>query len=370
MSTVKTHRFVFVGDVVCHSRPNPGLGLRTVMERAHIACCNFEAPIKGVGAPIVKTGPLIQQESAAPSWLGEMGFNCFCLANNHINDFGPQALKQTMRSLTGHTLLGAGQTAQAYQLQQIQIDGVRYGLLAYGENGYGALNGDRDVGHAWINHPRVNQDIKRYRELVDYLIIQVHAGVELWDIPIPEWRNRYRELIDLGADIVIGHHPHQVHGIEEHRGKPIYYSLGNFYFDAPNSPTGWNLGGVLELELQEGVLKTHRLHMATKDGTRIELLDGTKSSNHLTRLNRQLHHPDYLAHVEQKALLEWEKHHAAYYAGPFNGMSGYSLTKIAKHLKRLLFNPRVNYNMLWHNLFIESNKWLVERVIRKKTGLK
>src|SRR5690606_29797973 len=138
--TVKTHRLVFAGDVVCHSQPRPGLGLRAVMDRAHIACCNFEAPIKGTGTPIAKTGPLLQQKSAAPNWLVEMGFNCFCLANNHINDFGPEATKGTIQSLSDHTQLGDGQADQAYQLEQVQHDGFRYGLLAYGENGYGAQN--------------------------------------------------------------------------------------------------------------------------------------------------------------------------------------------------------------------------------------
>lgn len=370
MPTANTHRLVFVGDVVCHNRPNPSSALREILQRADIACCNLEAPLEGFGAPIAKTGPLIQQSPDAPNWLTEMGFNCFCLANNHINDFGPQALHQTMQSLKGNTILGAGSIKQAYQLEQISLDGVRYGLLAYGENGYGALNGDRETGHAWVNHHRVNQDIRQYRSAVDYLVIQVHAGVELWDIPIPEWRDRYRELIDLGADIVIGHHPHCIQGVEEYRGKPIYYSLGNFYFDAPSTPTGWNQGGVLELEFGEGKLKNHHLHMVTKNDDHLSLLDETTNRAHLMQLNQALHHPDYELHIEKKALHEWEAHHSAYYAGPFNGLSNYRIRNIAKHFKRLLFNRKTNYSMLWHNLFIESNRWLVERVIRSKTRFK
>lgn len=370
MPTVKTHKFIFAGDVVCESRPEPDPTLLRLLERADMACCNVEAPLQGVGSPIAKTGPLVQQHHETPGWLTGMGFNCFSLANNHINDFGPEALNHTRRAFSKQIVLGVGSAEEAYQLRQVELGGVRYGLLAYGENGYGALNGDRQCGHAWVNHPRVDQDIPTYRKMVDCLIIQVHAGVELWDIPIPEWRDRYRELIDLGADIIIGHHPHRIQGVEEYRGKPIFYSLGNFYFDASNQPDGWNQGGLLELEFQEGKLVSQQLHLVEKHDTRLSLIDATESGEQLSQLNQKLIDPNFLARINKKALLEWEKHHATYYASPFNGMSRYSLLGIAKHVKRMLFNRQTNYNMIWHNLFIESNRWLVERAIRSKAKLK
>ena len=82
------------------------------------------------------------------------------------------------------------------------------------------------------------------------LIVQVHAGVELLDVPIPEWRAKYRQLIDLGADVVIAHHPHVMQGIEEYKGKLICYSLGNFYFDYPSNHPQWNTGAMLTLDFQ------------------------------------------------------------------------------------------------------------------------
>lgn len=58
-----------------------------------------------------------------------------------------------------------------------------------------------------------------------------HAGLEDEDIPLPEWRERYRELIDVGCDVIIGGHTHMVQGCEIFKEKLICYSLGNFVFE-------------------------------------------------------------------------------------------------------------------------------------------
>ena len=77
---------------------------------------------------------------------------------------------------------------------------------------------------------------KTKKEL-DYLFILPHDGIEYIDIPMPETIARYRDFIDYGADGVIGAHPHCPQGWEEYKGKPIFYSLGNFLF---NSKEGYD----------------------------------------------------------------------------------------------------------------------------------
>lgn len=364
------HRLQFVGDVVCLNQPKIDSALQALFSRSDLLCCNFEAPLEGSGTAILKTGPLVQQHRSAPVWLKDIGFNCFSLANNHIGDFGPEALNQTVSALEEQLVLGVGTVDEAYGLQTTELGGVRYGLLAYGENGYSALNGERETGHAWINHPRVNKDIENYAEKVDYLIIQVHAGVELWNIPLPEWRDRYRKLIDAGADIVIGHHPHCLQGVEIYQGKPIYYSLGNFYFDAKSQPKGWNCGGILELVLEEGMLTDHQLYVVDKNASTLALWDEQRSRNYLQDLNAQINDTNYLRRINEMAVIEWEKHHSSYYAAPFNGIPRYTLKRLVKHLKRLAFNRAIDYSMLWHNLFIESNRWVVERAIQQQMKIK
>src|SRR5690606_26878809 len=83
--------------------------------------------------------------------LQTLGFNLFAMANNHIFDYGEEGLDHTLAALAKDSTIGAGNPAQAYGLVVKTIDGVRYGFVAYGENGYGALEGEKEMGYAWIN---------------------------------------------------------------------------------------------------------------------------------------------------------------------------------------------------------------------------
>jgi len=100
------------------------------------------------------------------------------------------------------------------------------------QNGFGVINPENEnsSGFAWINHPKSNKIVGESKKKVDFLIIQIHAGEEDLHLPQPEWRKRYKEIINLGADLIIGHHPHIPQPVEFYKGKMIVYSLGNFYF--------------------------------------------------------------------------------------------------------------------------------------------
>lgn len=348
------------------SEPVMSEELGALFADAAIRCCNVEAPLSGVGKPIEKTGPLLNQRSDAASLLRKMGFNLFTMANNHIYDYGEEAMLYTISSFAEADTIGAGDEEQAYGLKVRVMDGVRYGFLAYGENGYGALNGERLSGYAWVNHSQVNTDIEKYRKEVDMLIVQVHAGVEMVDVPIPEWRERYRVLIDCGADIIIGHHPHIVQGMEYHRGKPIFYSLGNFYFDGIANTATWNTGAILQLEVEDGQLSRFDFHLIEKNGHALALKSHVESEQVLEKRSELLRNEAmYLVYINEIAVEEWQKYHVNYYAKAFNGLSRYTLRSLLKHVKRLVFNRKVNYNMLWHNMAIESNRWIVQRAIQR-----
>ncbi|GHE46485.1 CapA family protein [Sphingobacterium griseoflavum] len=359
------HKLLFVGDVVLQSSPVLSQDLQALIREQDICCCNVEAPLSGFGAAVKKTGPLINQLAQSAEWLQDFGFNMFAMANNHILDYGAEGLAHT-RQAFGANVIGAGSEEEAYALLVKEVEGVRYGFVAYGENGFGALNGDRDYGHAWVNSTRVDEDLIAYKDQVDILIVQVHAGVEMVDVPIPEWRQRYRELIDRGADMVIAHHPHVVQGHETYRGKRIFYSLGNFYFDGISKTTAWNTGGALQLVVDRKQIVQADLFLVSKQGNRLSLMPRMETEQQLARLNEKLQHTAaYENYVDQIAVEQWLQHHRNYYAKPFNGLVQYSLKALAKHIKRLLFHRNIDYDLLWHNMEIESNFWIVRRAIQK-----
>lgn len=360
----RTHKLLFVGDVVLNAKPRFSVELERIVNDSEIRCCNVEAPLRGSGASVRKTGPLVDQDPKSADWLHALGFNLFSLANNHIHDFGDNGLRATQQAFGLENVIGVGTEEEAYALHIKNIDGIRYGFLSYGENGYGALNGDRTIGYAWVNHTRVNRDIATSKAQVDFLIVQVHGGVELLDVPIPEWKQRYYEIIDRGADIVIGHHPHVIQGIETYKNKPICYSLGNFCFDYPSNHPQWNIGGLLQIEVQDGKMLTCKLHVLEKNGENVHLWNSDLSEKKISELNDKLAGDSYEEYVNQEALTLWNKHHVKYYAKAVNGLVDYSVIGILKHLKRIVFHRKTDRSMMWHNLFIESNLWLVQRAIK------
>ena len=89
-------------------------------------------------------------------------------------------------------------------------------------------------GYAWLNHHLLDDAVVELSRQVDIVILVARSGVEHVDIPLPEWRSRYKRLCDLGVDVVFGHHPHVPQGYEAYNQSLIFYSLGNFYFDTPS----------------------------------------------------------------------------------------------------------------------------------------
>lgn len=359
------HKLLFVGDVVLNSQPRISAEIEHIFNEAVIRCCNVEAPLRGFGQTAHKTGPLVDQAPKSAEWLRAMGFNLFAMANNHIHDYGDDGLLATREAFGADNTIGIGTEEQAYAIHTQVIDGLRYGFLAYGENGFGALNGDRETGYAWINHPKVNDDIRTYKAQTDILIIQVHCGVEMLDVPIPEWRQRYRELIDLGADMIIGHHPHIVQGIETYKDRYICYSLGNFSFDYPSRHPEWNIGSLLQIEVRDGKIQKCELRISEKKGKQVELWDYERSARKVKELTAKLESEAYLTYIDKEALLLWNQHHRRYYAKAVNGLVDYSIIGVLKHFKRILLHRKIDHSMLWHNLFIESNLWLVQRAVNQ-----
>lgn len=218
--------------------------LMYLLNTGDINMVNFEAPICSIGKPIKKSGPNISQNVESPSWLEQRGFNAISLANNHTMDFGHVGLQATRDSFKKATLMGAGTWNEAYKIHQyISQDGFKIGILCCTHCEFGTLTEDCGVGCAWAMSPEIIRLIKKGHDEVDFLIVMPHGGIEYMDQPLPEWREMYKLWIDLGADAVVGSHPHVPQGWEIYKGKPICYSLGNFCFNSLNkkkrTPAHW-----------------------------------------------------------------------------------------------------------------------------------
>ena len=364
---------LFTGDVVCRqSPPDNWLSPEFVqfMQLHAVRSCNFEAPVQGKGMPIRKAGPHLSQHPGTPAILESAGFNIINLANNHIYDYGPQALSATIAAFANATCVGAGKNfEEAYALQTISVQGIQVGLLSFCEAEFGALTISRrnDAGYAWINHPVVSGLVMDARKKTDVLLIQVHAGVEQTDVPLPEWRARYRELIELGADAVIGSHPHVPQGWEIYKGRPIFYSLGNFWFDSDSNHALWNTGIVISLSFNDAAYTGFEVMGIKKEGLQIVPCREEWFSTHLATINNLLEEPLYTDTINKLAQTLWQQYYRSYYDYALKGIhTKVSFGQVLKtFIKRLFLKKHAELDsaLLLHNIRIESHRWIVERVL-------
>lgn len=235
---MKSIKLFFAGDFC--SKPSTSLitvsdDLRRLVQSCDLKVVNFEVPLKpDVSLPSQQYERFWQNDDV-PDFLRSLGFNLFSIANNHAFDWGEDGFKRTKTAL-GEDAFGAGTYNEAYKVKMVEIEGLKIGFMALSYAAYTGVFDDvlnhHKLGCAYINDLRVNHDIIEAKKYVDYLFILPHDGIEYIDIPMPETIARYRDFIDFGADGVIGTHPHCPQGWEEYKGKLIFYSLGNFFFNS------------------------------------------------------------------------------------------------------------------------------------------
>lgn len=225
-----------------------------IIERADFTLFNLEVPLCRDGNRIQKAGPAI---CAAPETLRALtvnGVDAVCLANNHIFDYGHEGLSQTLNALKDcrirHVGAGLNRTAAETPLRVV-LQGRRISIFSFAEREFN-LSSDDEAGAALLDPLRMAPLLLAERSHADAMIVCVHGGNEYLQWPRPGLRRICRFLIEIGADAVIGHHPHVPGTYEILHGKPIFYSLGNLIFDTARPPLEWDQGYLVSLKLTFG----------------------------------------------------------------------------------------------------------------------
>ena len=144
-------------------------------------------------------------------------------ANNHSHDYGEQSFQDTMDALDAEGLVHFGYDETAV----MDVKGVKVGLIGIYE-----LNDHLE------RKQQLEDNINKVKdEGAELVIVIFHWGNEKETVPDSNQTTLGRLAIDLGADLVCGHHPHVLQGVEEYKGKNIVYSLGNFCFGGNSSPS-------------------------------------------------------------------------------------------------------------------------------------
>jgi poly-gamma-glutamate capsule biosynthesis protein CapA/YwtB (metallophosphatase superfamily) len=268
-----------LGDVMIET---PGLarsaddaGLRAVvadLERSSLVIGNLEMPLSRRGYRVPKHSNL-RSDPAVIEDIRALRIAGVSLANNHMMDYGPEALRDTIETCEGAGIAhcGAGADLEAsLKPAWFELDGKRIGLLSIsctlpvesdagpGKPGIAPVRvgfsleidpnllveqpGTMPVVRSWTREEDVQEVCRRVREMksqADLVIVAVHWGVpSYWLSPYQGLLTEYQQplahaLVEAGAGVIVGHHSHELHPIEVYKGAPILYSLGNFLFEGP-----------------------------------------------------------------------------------------------------------------------------------------
>lgn len=210
----------------------------------------------------------------------EIGIDGVTLANNHALDFGTDALLDSCNLLdqAGIFHTGAGADLESAR-QPITIQGTEEKIAVIGATRVIPVSswaaGKQHPGMlAAYDMTVLLEEIQARKQDHDFVIVYIHWGIERDESPQEYQRTMARQMIDAGADLIVGSHPHVLQGIEYYKGKGIVYSLGNFIFGSSIPRTTllevtWNLSG------EEDSLPTLRLIPGTSSAGYTRMLTDT-----------------------------------------------------------------------------------------------
>jgi len=235
------------GDILIAEGPEAVLSGWAALRRRDgidLGIANLECPLTDRGAPLPgkKYTFVADHPEDTAAALRDLGFDVVSLANNHILDYGQVGLADTTAALlrAGVGWAGAGvDRMAAYAPAVVERNGLRIAILAFGGTEYmpaqyqawWAAGEDRPGIAPLLPQADLLAAVTRARADADLLIVSLHWGIEYAEVTAAQ-RELGRAVIEAGADVVFGHHPHVVQPVEFWQGRPILYSLGNLAFHA------------------------------------------------------------------------------------------------------------------------------------------
>ncbi len=235
------------------------------LSEADLTFANLESPTSFLGKPY-RGKPKIVTFRAEPSMLFGIkysGIDIVSLANNHISDYGSKSLSETidLLNLLDIKFIGAGKNIEEARTPLIiNKKGYKLAFLGYAEAIWSTDEAtEKKGGSVHFELDTVLEDIRNTKaeHNPDFIFISIHWGIEHKNKPRDSDRDKAHSIIDAGADVILGHHPHVLQSIETYNEGIIFYSLGNFIFDMKSKKTYKSI--IAELTLRDRYIDKVRL---------------------------------------------------------------------------------------------------------------
>lgn len=207
-----------------------------------IAFLNLETSVSRRGRPVRGKEFVFRSPPDCLEAIKKAGFDVVSVANNHALDYGDVAFLDTLKHLKASGLLHVGggeKSLHAYSPSLLNVKGIKVAFFAFSDvvpPGFAAT--EKKPGIASLkNEKTAIKTVFKWSKVSDVTIVSVHWGKELGYLPSERQIRIAHRLIEAGADLILGHHPHVVQPVEVYRNRAIAYSLGNFIF-SPGGDAG------------------------------------------------------------------------------------------------------------------------------------
>lgn len=266
-SLLNNNNFSFFDSIITHTK------------NCDYSIINLEAPIADskVDKPIAKCGPHLFTSPNVMDSILYAGFNCVTLANNHFRDYGDSGVNKTIdaaRQNNIDTVGGGKNLSEATQVLYKQICSRNLAIINVCEHEFSIANINHG-GSAPLDVIDVCNRIKEAKAKTDYILLIIHGGHEMFQLPSPRMKKWYRFFVDCGADAVVNHHQHCYSGYEYYQGKPIVYGLGNFCFDWNGKRNNiWNEGYMAIMDFDKTIKLEVIPYTQCNEKTTISIMQG------------------------------------------------------------------------------------------------
>lgn len=278
----KTVTFAFTGDLMCHGSQYEAVsqgndmydfrpafaGVKPFLSAADVMIGNLETVLAGNGKNY-KSYPQFNTPNAYADALKDAGFDIIVTVNNHTYDQGKDGVLRTLdeldkRNFTG--VLGTYRTQEAQdEIKVFEKNGIKYSVLAYTQFSNITLRESDSYLFQLIDTVKVGQDIKKARKQgAEIVMIHYHWGAEYLAEPNAYQRVITEKTIELGADVIIGGHPHVIQPLKKYKTQNnatldsgiVAYSMGNFY--SGQRKRFRHNGAILWLEMEKVMQKNDK----------------------------------------------------------------------------------------------------------------
>lgn len=234
--------------------------VREFLKSADHIIANVEGPLSNGDKQVATNSVVGLMHSMDPEvavFLEDIDADIWNLCNNHIMDAGPAGIADTLKiaDTLGVKTIGAGMNLSEASSPLILNEAGGIGMIAVGyQRGCKKAKDDYPGCLGWDEFDIIQKKIDEIKDTCRWCIIVSHGGEEFTPLPSPYTRDRYMKYLDMGADIVVSHHPHVPMNYESFdNGKMIFYSLGNFIFDTDyqRSQLYTEMGVLLRLDITD-----------------------------------------------------------------------------------------------------------------------